>query len=85
MMKNKFATYLCAAVLLVFFGTFLFLPLYTVLAEGLDKDILLEVFRNRLYMEGLWNAFAISVVTTFYCRHMGRICTHTHTHIHTHF
>ena len=43
MMKNKFATYLCAAVLLVFFGTFLFLPLYTVLAEGLDKDILLEV------------------------------------------
>ncbi|MBO5680814.1 MAG: iron ABC transporter permease, partial [Lentisphaeria bacterium] len=66
MMKNKFATYLCAAVLLVFFGTFLFLPLYTVLAEGLDKDILLEVFRNRLYMEGLWNAFAISVVTTFF-------------------
>ena len=66
MMKNKFATYLCAAVLLVFFGTFLFLPLYTVLAEGLNKDILLEVFRNRLYMEGLWNSFAISVVTTIF-------------------
>ncbi len=65
-MKNRMTTYLCAAGLLLFFAVFLFLPLYTVLEQGLDGAVLAEVLRNRLYLDGLKNAFAISVVTTFF-------------------
>ena len=65
-MRNRLTTLLCAGGLLAFFGIFLMLPLYTVLEQGLDGAVLVEVFKNRLYMEGLRNAFAISVVTTFF-------------------
>ncbi len=59
-------TWVCAGGLLIFFAIFLFLPLYTVLEQGLDWAVMMEVFRNRLYLDGLRNAFAISLVTTFF-------------------
>ena len=62
---NQLMTFLCAGGLLLFFAVFLFLPLYTVLEQGLDLRIMGEVFRNKLYVEGLVNAFLISIVTTF--------------------
>jgi len=65
-MNPKISRRICAAVLIVFFAVFLFLPLFIVLIQGLEPKVLLEVLRNRLYMEGLRNAFAISVVTTFF-------------------
>lgn len=65
-MNGRFSGFLCAAALLVFFAVFLFLPLYTVLEQGLNPSILAEVLRTRLYMEGLRNAFAVSAVTTFF-------------------
>ncbi len=52
--------------LAVFFVLFLFLPLYTVLEQGLDWQVFCEVMKSRLYLEGIWNAFRISVVTTFF-------------------
>lgn len=63
---NLLMTFLCAGGLLIFFAIFLFLPLYTVLEQGLDWRIVGEVFRNKLYVEGLLNAFLVSIVTTFF-------------------
>ncbi len=65
-MKNRMTAFICAGALLLFFGIFLFLPLYTVLEQGLDWAVMKEVFQNRLYMAGLRNAFAISITTTFF-------------------
>ena len=50
--------------LCVFFTLFLFLPLFTVLREGLNFGVFLEIFRNHLYREGMWNALLISLTTT---------------------
>jgi len=44
---------------------FLFLPLFVVLKQGLDPDVTMELFRNRLYAEGLINACLICLATTF--------------------
>ncbi len=65
-MRNRMTTWVCAGGLLIFFAIFLFLPLYTVLEQGLDWAVMQEVLRNRLYLDGLRNAFAISIVTTFF-------------------
>lgn len=50
----------------LFFTVFLFLPLGTVLKEGLNWHVMREVLCDKLYLEGLWNAFRISVVTTVF-------------------
>ena len=65
MLIRKCFKYFCAVLVLCFFAVFLFLPLYTVLKEGLDPQIFAEIFRSRLYLEGLLNAFLICIVTTF--------------------
>lgn len=65
-MNNRVMTLLCAFGLTVFFAVFLFLPLYTVLDQGLNCAMIAEFFRNRLYVEGLRNTFYISIVTTFF-------------------
>ena len=64
-MRKNFK-YLSAAILLAFFAIFLFLPLYTVTAEGMDLGVLKELFKNPLYVRGLLNAFMISIITTFF-------------------
>lgn len=63
---NKFFPYLASVLLLVFFGLFLFLPLYTVLAEGLNYGVFLEICRSHLYRQGLLNSLLISIVSTFF-------------------
>ncbi|NOY82256.1 MAG: iron ABC transporter permease [Kiritimatiellaeota bacterium] len=58
-------------VVAVFFGAFLLFPIIEVLRGGLTDDrgrptlvYLAEIFRNRLYLEGLVNSFAIACCTT---------------------
>ena len=63
-MTNRFFALCSAIALLAFFAVFLFLPLYTVLAEGLDTGVFLEICRNQLYLSGLLNSFLIAVLTT---------------------
>ncbi len=57
--------YITASLLLLFFSTFLFWPLYTVCHEGFNPELLKEICRSKLYMEGLQNAFLIGTATTF--------------------
>lgn len=61
---NKALNYLTAFVLVAFFALFLFLPLYTILAEGCSISLFGEVFRNRVYVTGLINSVMIALVTT---------------------
>jgi iron(III) transport system permease protein len=55
---------LIALVVAAFFAVFLFLPLFTVVREGLRPAYLAEVFRNPVYVEGLLNSLWIAIVTT---------------------
>lgn len=64
-MKTQiFLRYLLLALLLLFLGVFLILPIGTVLGVGCDWQLIAELFRNRIYLEGLWNSFAIAICTT---------------------
>ena len=62
-MKRFLSLFLALAVL-TFFALFLFLPLFTVVAEGCDPAVMREVFRSRLYLQGMTNSLAVAVVTT---------------------
>jgi iron(III) transport system permease protein len=62
-MKRFLSLFLALAVL-TFFALFLFLPLFTVVAEGCDPAVMREVFRSRLYLQGMMNSLALAVVTT---------------------
>jgi iron(III) transport system permease protein len=61
----NFLRYMTAFLLLVFFALFLILPVYTVVEQGLNFPMLLEIFKSSIYLEGLLNSFAIAAVTTF--------------------
>lgn len=50
--------------LIVFFAMFMVLPLWTVLAHGFDPATLKEALSSPLYRDGLYNAFAIALLTT---------------------
>ena len=60
----KIFRYLFAALITAFLFLFLLLPIYTVVAEGLNPSLIREVFSNFIYLEGLLNSFKIAVVTT---------------------
>lgn len=62
-MKRFLSLFLALAVL-TFFALFLFLPLFTVVAEGCDPAVMREVFRGRLYLQGMLNSLAVAAVTT---------------------
>jgi len=62
-MKRFLSIFLALAVL-TFFALFLFLPLFTVVAEGCDPAVIREVFRSRLYLQGMTNSLAVAMVTT---------------------
>lgn len=64
-MNTGFLKLLTVALIVVFFAVFLLLPIYTVVEEGLRWNLICEIFRNPLYMEGLLNSFLLAVVTTF--------------------
>ena len=50
--------------LILFLALFLILPVFTVLHEGCDWQLIMEVFRSPVYREGLLNSLAVSLVTT---------------------
>ncbi|HBJ96294.1 MAG TPA: ABC transporter permease, partial [Lentisphaeria bacterium] len=56
---------LLAVLIAAFLFLFLLLPIYTVVAEGLNPSLIKEVFSNFIYLEGLANSFRIAAVTTF--------------------
>lgn len=60
----KLFRYLFAVLITVFLFLFLLLPIYTVVAEGLNPSLIREVFSNFIYLEGLLNSFKIAIVTT---------------------
>lgn len=60
----KLFRYLFALLITAFLALFLLLPIYTVVAEGLNPGLIREVFSNFIYLEGLLNSFRIAVVTT---------------------
>lgn len=53
-----------AVFLIAFFALFQFLPLYTVLVNGLRPAFLVEVAREPIYVQGLINSFAVAVCVT---------------------
>ncbi len=56
--------YLLMAALGVFLTLFLLLPLFTVIGEGCDWELIVEVFRSPVYCEGLLSSFQIALTTT---------------------
>ena len=52
--------------LVAFLGVFLLLPVYTVVEVGCDWRFFAEIFRNQVYLEGLWNSLRIALVS-FLC------------------
>jgi iron(III) transport system permease protein len=70
-MSRRIFTYLALALIVLFFGAFFFFPIVQVLRGGfVDREgkftliYFLEVFRNRLYLEGLWNSLRLAVCAT---------------------
>ncbi len=64
MKTQLFLRYLLLGGVLLFLGIFLLLPIGTVLKVGCDWQLISELFRNRIYVEGLWNSFTIALCTT---------------------
>ena len=64
MRSQLFVRYLLLGAVLLFFTAFLILPIGTVVGVGCDWQLIAELFRNKIYLEGLWNSFAIAVCTT---------------------
>ena len=54
-----------ALLMVAFLTVFLIMPVFTVISAGLNPKLLLEVFSNFIYTEGLLNSFMIAAVTTF--------------------
>ena len=69
---NQTVARLLTILVVVFFGVFFIYPAVVVLGEafytketGFTFAFVGEVFSNPLYLEGLWNAFALGVCSTF--------------------
>lgn len=56
--------YLLFFAVTAFLAVFLLLPVWTVIETGSRPGLIAEIFRNRIYTEGLINSFAVAVVTT---------------------
>lgn len=64
MIFRRAVQYLLMAAMGVFLALFLLLPLFTVIGEGCEWSLILEVFRSPVYCEGLLSSFKIAVTTT---------------------
>ena len=64
MMFRRMIQYILMAAMGIFLAMFLLLPLFTVIREGCSWELICEVFRSPVYLEGLLNSFNIAVVTT---------------------
>ena len=65
MIFRRITQYFFMLLLAVFLVLFLVLPVFTVIGEGCQWELILEIFRSKVYCEGLLNSLAVSVVTTF--------------------
>ena len=61
---RKMVQYLLMILLMLFFGVFLLLPVFTVVHSGCQWGLFKELLLSKVYCEGLLNSFAIAVVTT---------------------
>ena len=61
---RKAIQYLFMFGLALFLVLFLVLPVYTVVEEGCQWSLIVEIFRSKVYLEGLLNSLLISLVTT---------------------
>lgn len=68
---NRTLAYSLTAFVCLFFGVFFLYPAAMVMkkafyleGEGLTLSFVAEVFKNPVYVEGLWNAFALGVAST---------------------
>ena len=68
---NKGFAYSITAIVCLFFGVFFLYPAAMVMekafhveGEGWTLSFVGEVFKNPVYVEGLWNAFALGVAST---------------------
>lgn len=68
---NKTAAYSLTLFVVLFFGVFFLYPAATVMqkafyveGEGYTLSFTQEVFKNPVYVEGLWNAFALGITST---------------------
>ena len=64
MIFRKMVQYMLMLGLLAFLTVFLLLPLFTVIGEGCNWELIVEVFRSPVYREGLVNSLCIALVTT---------------------
>ena len=64
MILRRIFQYLLLALLAAFIVVFLLLPIGTVVKTGCDWSLFVEVFRNAVYRQGLWNSLQIAFVTT---------------------
>ena len=64
MLWRRSFQYLLLLLLVAFIAVFLLLPIGTVVREGCEWPLFVEVFRNAVYRQGLWNSLRISFVTT---------------------
>ena len=56
--------YFLLGAVLLFLGAFLLFPIGTVVGVGCDWQLITELFRNRIYVEGLLNSLAVALCTT---------------------
>ena len=63
-MNLNFVRYMIAAAVAIFMVVFVILPVYVVIASGLDWSLFAEAFRNPVYREGVFNSALIAVITT---------------------
>ena len=64
MILRRLFQYLLLVLLVAFITVFLLLPIGAVVKTGCDWALFVEVFRNAVYRQGLWNSLQIALVTT---------------------
>ena len=64
MNSRKIFRYLLAGFSAMFLVVFLLLPVFTVVETGCDWRLIVEVFRNQVYVDGLVNSLLIALTTT---------------------
>ena len=66
MILRRIFQYLLLLLLVAFIAVFLLLPIGTVVKTGCEWSLFVEVFRNAVYRQGLWNSLRIAFVTTLF-------------------
>ena len=61
---RRLCQYFFFSVVVAFLAVFLLLPVWTVVETGCHFSLIAEIFRNKIYVDGLINSFQVAVVTT---------------------